>query len=81
MKETQPPITTPDEYDGYRRAFGDIEAECLGREQDVFQSYGDPAKLARARIALFRMYRIRQGMLDALSEYERHHPQLQRKSS
>ena len=80
MKETQPPITNAEEYTGYQRALIDINAECLGREQDVFQSQSDSIKLDRARVALFRMYRIRQGILDALSEYERHHLQPQRKS-
>jgi len=71
MKETQPPITTADEYAGYQRALVDINAECLGREQDVFQARGDPGKLDRARTALFRMYRIRQGLIDAIRDYER----------
>lgn len=80
MKETQPPITTPDEYAGYQRALEDINAECAGREQDVFQAQGNPDKLERARTALFRMYRIRQGILDALTDYERQHHASQRKS-
>ena len=80
MKETQPPITTADEYAGYRKTLEDINAECAGREQDVFQAQGDPARLERARAALFRMYRIRQGILDALADYERQHRVSQRKS-
>ncbi len=59
MKETQPPITTADEYAGYQRALVDINAECLEREQDVFQARNDADKLERVRAALFRMYRIR----------------------
>ena len=80
MKETQPPITNADEYNGYKRALEDIDSECSGREQDVFQAQNDPAKLSRARAALFRMYRIRQGIIDALADYERQHLQRQRKS-
>jgi|GEM_PF-979144 hypothetical protein len=80
MKETQPPITTVDEYEGYRHALEDINAECSERERDVFQAQNDSARLDRARAALFRMYRIRQGILDALKEYERKHIQPQRKS-
>ncbi|MBA3825251.1 MAG: hypothetical protein H0X24_15300 [Ktedonobacterales bacterium] len=80
MKETQPPITNTDEYEGYKRALGDINAECLEREQDVFQARSDPAKLDRARAALFRMYRIRRGMIDALTEYERQLAPSQRQS-
>lgn len=80
MKETQPPITSPDEYSGYKRALGDINAECLEREQDVFQARSDPAKLDRARTALFRMYRIRQGLIDALNDYERQQVHPQRKT-
>ena len=71
MKETQPPITTADEYAGYQRALVDINAECLEREQDVFQARTDAAKLDRARAALFRMYRIRQGLITAIRDYER----------
>lgn len=80
MKETQPPITTPDEYAGYQQVLADINAECAGWEQDVFQARNDPPRLERARTALFRMYRIRQGILDALADYERRHPTSQRKS-
>lgn len=80
MKETQPPITSADEYDGYQHALADVTAECAEREQDVFQAHNDPAKLERARKALFRMYRIRQGILDALADYDRQHRASQRKS-
>ncbi len=80
MNETQPPIASADEYEGYQRALEDISSECSAREQDVFQAQGDPSRLERARAALFRMYRIRQGIIDALAEYERQHPQQQRKS-
>lgn len=80
MKETQPPITTADEYAGYQRALEDINAECVGREQDVFQAQSDSARLERARTALFRMYRIRQGILEALADYERQHRVSRRKS-
>jgi len=79
MKETQPPITSTDEYEGYQHALEDINSECSAREQDVFQAQGDPVTLERARAALFRMYRIRQGIMDALHDFERQHPQ-QRKS-
>ncbi|HLY32623.1 MAG TPA: hypothetical protein VKQ36_16495 [Ktedonobacterales bacterium] len=79
MKETQPLITDADEYAGYQRALRDINAECLEREQDVFQSQNDPAKLERVRAALFRMYRIRQGILDRIKEYERQRLQPQRR--
>jgi hypothetical protein len=42
--------------------------------------YSRPAKLDRARAALFRMYRIRQGIIDALTDYERQLASSQRKS-
>jgi len=80
-KETQPPITTtPDEYAGYPQALADINVECAGREQDVFQARNNPARLERARVSLFCMYRIRQGTRDALADYERQHPTSRRKS-
>jgi hypothetical protein len=74
MKDTQPPITSDEEYAGSLNTLADIDAECLEREQDVFQARSDPAKLNRAREGLYRMYRIRQGILDALRDYERSHP-------
>ena len=80
MKETQPPITTADEYAGFQRALVDINAECLEREQDVVQARNDAAKLDRARAALFRMYRIRQGLIIAIRDYERPLAPSQRKS-
>ena len=78
MKDTQPPIANDEEYAGSINALADIDAECLEREQDVFQARSNPAKLTRAREALYRMYRIRQGILDALHDYERSHPVTQR---
>ncbi len=71
MKETQPPITSAEEYAGYQSALENINAVCSAREKDVFQAQGDPATLERKRAALFRMYRIRQGIVDAICEYER----------
>ena len=50
------------------------------REQDVFQVQGNPDKLERARKALFRLYCVRQEILDALTDYERQHALLQRRS-
>jgi hypothetical protein len=79
MKETQPPITNDAEYNGYKLALTDIDAECVGREQDVFHAQSDPAHLERARAALFRMYRIRQGIIDAIADYEA--KQLQRQGA
>ena len=77
MKETQPPIKTVAQYEGYQRALGDINAECLGRERDVFEASNNPAKLERARTALFRMYRIRKGIIDAIKQYENKNKQFQ----
>ena len=71
MKETQPPITSVEEYAGYQSALENINAECSAREKDVFQAQGDPPTLERKRTALFRMYRIRQGIVDAIRDYER----------
>jgi len=30
MKETQPSITSADEYDGYQHTLADVTAECAG---------------------------------------------------
>jgi hypothetical protein len=77
LKETQLPITDDAEYNGYKLALADIDAECAGREQDVFHAQGDPPRLDRARASLFRMYRIRQGIIDAIADYEATHLQRQ----
>lgn len=70
MRDVQPPITDDEELQGYRAALAILNEELAIREAEVFNSRADAAKLERARNALFRMYRKRQGIIDAIAAYE-----------
>ena len=71
MRDTQPPITDDEELHGYEAALAVLNEELAIREANVFNSRQDPAKLERARKALFRLYRKRQGIIDAIADYGR----------
>jgi hypothetical protein len=71
MHDTQPPITSSEEYDGYRAALEAMNTACIDREQRLFDARGDPAQLEKARAALLHIYRRRQGIIDAIADYER----------
>jgi hypothetical protein len=75
MRDTQPPITNDEEYAGYKHALGLLNDECSLREQAVFDSRNDADKLERARNALYRMYGKRQGIINAIKEYEKQQQQ------
>lgn len=71
MCDTQPPIINDEELAGYRAGlarFNEIVAEC---ETALFASRNDPTRIEDARQELYRVYRKRQGILDAIAEYER----------
>ena len=71
MRDTQPPITNDQELAGYRAGlerFNEIVAE---REAALFASRNDPERIEDARQELLRVYRKRQGILDAIADYER----------
>jgi hypothetical protein len=71
MRDTQPPITTEEEYQGYQAGLALLTAECVQRAQTVLANKDDPAKLHDALDALERMLRKRQGIVDAIAAYER----------
>ncbi len=71
MHDTQPPITTSEEYAGYRSALETMNLACADREQRLFDVRNDPAQLEGARASLLHIYRRRQGIIDAIAEYER----------
>ncbi|MEO7003753.1 MAG: hypothetical protein ABI068_18125 [Ktedonobacterales bacterium] len=48
-----------------------LEVIVAGREEDVWVSRGDSQALESARRQLYRIYRRRQGILDAIEMYER----------
>ena len=71
MHDTQPPITNVEEYAGYRAALTTMNASCADREQRLFDVRNDPSQLDGARAALLHIYRRRQGIIDAIADYER----------
>ncbi len=73
MHDTQPPITTSEEYAGYKAALTTMNAACADREQRLFDVRDDPTQLEGARAALLHIYRRRQGIIDAINDYERQH--------
>jgi hypothetical protein len=75
MRDTQPPITNDQEYQGYQAGLTLLSAECVLRAQAVIESKDDPAKLQDALDALDRMMRKRQGIAVAIAAYEQQHKQ------
>ncbi len=71
MRDVQPPITNDQELAGYRAGLVTFNTIVAEREAVLFASRGDPARLEDARQALYRVYRKRQGLLDAIAAYER----------
>ena len=71
MHDTQPPIANDEEYAGYQAALKTMNAACADREQRLFDVRDDPAQLEGARATLLHIYRRRQGIIDAILDYER----------
>ena len=71
MRDIQPPITNDQELAGYRSGLATFNEIVAEREAAVFASRNDPARLEDARQELYRVYRKRQGILDAIAAYER----------
>lgn len=71
MRDTQPPITNDRELAGYRAGLERFNAIVAEREAALFASRNDPERIEDARQELFRVYRKRQGILDAIADYER----------
>ena len=71
MRDVQPPITNDEELAGYRAGLARFNEIVAEREATLFASRDDPARIEDARQELYRVYRKRQGMLDAIAEYER----------
>lgn len=69
MRDTQPPITNEQEYQGYQAGLALLNAECVLRAQAVIESKDDPAQLQDALDALDRMNHKRQGIVAAIAEY------------
>lgn len=77
MRETQPPITTIEEYHGYQQARDTLTALVAEREARLMASLtsGDDELIEDRRFELLNVLRKRQGIIDAIKAYERHQPQ------
>jgi len=71
MRDVQPPITSEQELVGYRAGLARLNDVVVVREQALFASLHDPERVEHARQELYRIYRKRQGILDAIAVYER----------
>jgi hypothetical protein len=69
MKEIQPPITTDQELAGYRSGLAKLEDIMHGYEKTLNDASQDPDWLDYTRSKLRRVYNIRQGIIDAISDY------------
>jgi hypothetical protein len=74
MRDVQPPITSDQELAGYRNGLATLNEIVAEREAALFASRDDPVRLEDARQELYRVYRKRQGILDAIAAYERQRP-------
>jgi hypothetical protein len=70
MRDVQPPITSDQELAGYRAGLARLNEIVAEREASLFASRDDPRRLEDARQELYRVYRKRQGILDAITAYE-----------
>ena len=74
-RDAQPPIENDQQLAGYREGLARFDAIVTGYEEDLFASRDDPTALETARRALYRVYKRRQAMLDAIGAYERQQSQ------
>ena len=70
MRDIQPPITTDEELAGYKAGLERFNDIVAAREAAVFARRDDSEQLEHARQELYRVYRKRQGILDAIATYE-----------
>lgn len=71
MRDVQPPITNDEQYHGYQLALEKLTKVLEMREQVLFENRHNPDRIEAARGDLLNILRKRQGILDALHEYER----------
>ena len=72
MRDIQPPITTDEEYCGYRRAHDKLTALVEQREARLIDALarGDAEQIEDRCYDLLDALRKRQGVLDAITAYE-----------
>ena len=73
MRDVQPPISNDQELAGYRAGLKRFNEIVAAREAALFASQNDTQRLEDARQELYRVYRKRQGILDAIAAYEQQH--------
>ena len=71
MRDAQPPITNDEQYHGYQVALEKLTKVLEVREQVLFENLHNPDRIEAARGDLLNILRKRQGILDAIREYER----------
>ncbi len=73
MRDTQPPITNEAEYQGYQQACATMTLLVAEREQRLIAALatGDTQLIEDRRFELLHVLRDRQGIIDAIREYER----------
>ena len=73
MRDMQPPIPNDQELAGYTAGLERFNDIVAAREAALFASQSDPERLEETRHELYRDYRKRQGILDAIAAYQRQH--------
>lgn len=77
MRDTQPPIADQEEYYGYQRARDKLTTLVEQREEHLIAALAraDREEIEDRRFDLLDALRKRQGILDAIADYERTHQQ------
>ncbi len=77
MRPVQPPITTEEEYHGYQRGRDILTKVVQEREQRLMEALasGDEELIEARRFELLHVLADRQGIIDAIRQYEQHMPQ------
>ncbi|HEX2347141.1 MAG TPA: hypothetical protein VHI51_01780 [Ktedonobacterales bacterium] len=78
MRDEQPPITNDEEYRGYQKARDTMTALLAEREARLFEALkgGDATLIEDRRFGLLNTLRKRQGIIDAITTYERSRQQI-----
>ncbi len=77
MRDTQPPITTDEEYHGYQLGRDKLTKLVEEREKRLIDALtsGDEKRIEAMRFDLLQVLRDRQGIIDAIHIYEAQHLQ------
>ncbi len=77
MRDTQPPITDDEEYEGYKQARDKMTKLVEQRETRLIAALekGDATEIEERRYDLLDAMRKRQGIIDAIRVYEQQRQQ------